>query len=51
MNPSARIAAYGLYAPLNAEWLRERGVTDVLGPEAERSWWLRLIGRPTPQAA
>ena len=36
VNPSARIAAYGLYAPLNAEWLRERGVTDVLGPEAER---------------
>ena len=35
VNPSARIAAYGLYAPLNAEWLRERGVTDVLGPEAE----------------
>ncbi len=34
VNPSARIAAYGLYAPLNAEWLRERGVTDVLGPEA-----------------
>jgi radical SAM superfamily enzyme YgiQ (UPF0313 family) len=35
INPSARIAAYGLYAPLNAEWLRERGVTHVLGPEAE----------------
>ena len=35
VNPSARIAAYGLYAPLNAEWLRERGVTHVLGPEAE----------------
>ena len=27
--------AYGLYAPLNASWLRERGVDDVLGPEAE----------------
>ena len=27
----------GLYAPLNADWLRERGITDVLGPEAERS--------------
>ena len=35
VNPSARLCAYGLYAPLNAEWLRERGVTDVLGPEAE----------------
>ena len=36
VNPAARIAAYGLYAPLNAEWLRERGVTHVLGPEAEQ---------------
>ena len=35
VNPTARICAYGLYAPLNAGWLRERGVTDVLGPEAE----------------
>ncbi len=35
VNPSARIAAYGLYALLNAEWLRERGVAHVLGPEAE----------------
>jgi radical SAM superfamily enzyme YgiQ (UPF0313 family) len=34
-NPAAAIAAYGLYAPLNAAWLRERGVTHVLGPEAE----------------
>jgi hypothetical protein len=35
INPFARLCAYGLYAPLNAEWLRERGVTDVLGPEPE----------------
>ena len=35
VNPSARVAAYGLYAPLNAAWLRERGVNHVLGPEAE----------------
>ncbi len=35
VNRDARIAAYGLYAPLNAAWLRERGVSDVLGPEAE----------------
>ena len=35
LNPSARVCAYGLYAPLNAEWLREQGVHDVLGPEAE----------------
>ena len=36
LNPSARLCAYGLYAPLNAGWLRERGVIDVLGPESER---------------
>jgi len=34
VNPSARVAAYGLYAPLNASWLREQGVA-VLGPDAE----------------
>jgi radical SAM superfamily enzyme YgiQ (UPF0313 family) len=36
VNPTARLCAYGLYAPLNAEWLREQGVEHVLGPEAER---------------
>ena len=36
VNPSARLCAYGLYAPLNAAWLRERGVSHVLGPEAEQ---------------
>ena len=35
VNPSARICAYGLYAPLNAEWLRSLGVDDVLGGEFE----------------
>jgi radical SAM superfamily enzyme YgiQ (UPF0313 family) len=34
-NPGAPVAAYGLYAPLNEVWLRERGVTHVLGPECE----------------
>lgn len=33
MQPQARLVAYGLYAPLNAEWLRARGVHDVLGPQ------------------
>ncbi len=36
VNPSARLCAYGLYAPLNADWLRERGVAEVLGPEPEK---------------
>src|SRR5688572_23577768 len=34
-NPSARVCAYGLYAPLNAEALRALGVDDVMGGEFE----------------
>jgi hypothetical protein len=34
VNPSARLVAYGLYAPLNASWLGEQGVR-VLGADAE----------------
>ena len=51
VNPSARLCAYGLYAPLNAEWLRERGVHDVLGPEAEGDL-VELFKslRPTPNS-
>jgi radical SAM superfamily enzyme YgiQ (UPF0313 family) len=35
VNPSARLAAYGLYAPLNASSLEDLGIQHVLGPEAE----------------
>ena len=35
VNPQAVLAAYGLYAPLNVDWLRERGVEHVIGTEAE----------------
>ena len=35
LNPSARICAFGLYAPLNAEWLRSLGVDEVFGGEFE----------------
>ncbi len=35
INPAATICAYGLYAPLNADLLRQHGVAIVLGPEAE----------------
>jgi radical SAM superfamily enzyme YgiQ (UPF0313 family) len=35
LNPGVRICAYGLYAPLNADWLRSIGVNDVLGGEFE----------------
>jgi radical SAM superfamily enzyme YgiQ (UPF0313 family) len=34
-NPASRIAAFGLYAPLNAEWLRSIGVDAVFGAEFE----------------
>ena len=37
VTPAARICAYGLYAPLNAEWLQSRGVSQVLGPESEQA--------------
>ena len=49
VNPSARLCAYGLYAPLNADWLRERGVIDVLGPESERSL-VDLASASTPES-
>ncbi|MBI3491147.1 MAG: radical SAM protein [Acidobacteria bacterium] len=35
LNAGARICAFGLYAPLNAEWLRSLGVDDLLGGEFE----------------
>lgn len=35
LNPAARIVCYGLYAPLNADLLRGRGVEAVLGGEFE----------------
>ena len=47
VNPSARLIAYGLYAPLNAAWLRERGISEVLGPEAEEA----LVNLVKPQGA
>ena len=35
INPAARICAFGLYAPLNADWLRGLGVDEVFGGEFE----------------
>jgi radical SAM superfamily enzyme YgiQ (UPF0313 family) len=35
VNPSARICAFGLYAPLNAAWLRGLGVDEIFGGEFE----------------
>jgi radical SAM superfamily enzyme YgiQ (UPF0313 family) len=45
LKPSARICAYGLYAPLNTEWLQSLGVDDVLGGEFEEQ--LATIARET----
>ena len=36
LNPAAIYCAYGLYAPLNEELLRQHGIQTVLGPEAEQ---------------
>src|SRR5258706_13519434 len=35
LNPWARICAFGLYAPLNAAWLRSLGVDAIFGGEFE----------------
>jgi radical SAM superfamily enzyme YgiQ (UPF0313 family) len=37
VNPGARIAAFGLYAPLNVAWLQSLGVDAVFGGEFEES--------------
>jgi radical SAM superfamily enzyme YgiQ (UPF0313 family) len=34
-NPRAKLIAYGLYAPLSVDTLRDRGVHTILGPEFE----------------
>jgi radical SAM superfamily enzyme YgiQ (UPF0313 family) len=45
VNPSARLCCYGLYAALNGEWLRARGVHDVLGGEYEETLTAIASGR------
>lgn len=35
LNPKAHLCCYGLYAPLNAEYLRDLGVSTILGGEFE----------------
>lgn len=36
LNPLAHLCAYGLYAPLNADYLRQVGVQTILGGEFEQ---------------
>jgi radical SAM superfamily enzyme YgiQ (UPF0313 family) len=51
INPGARVAAYGLYAPLNRAWLEQHGVRHVLGADAEQEL-VDLVNShgPTPNA-
>jgi len=48
INPGARIACYGLYAPLNAELLRGLGVEAILGGEFEQSLVAWAQGETVP---
>lgn len=47
LNPAARLCAYGLYAPLNEDWLRSLGVDEVLGGEFEEALAALAHGLPT----
>jgi radical SAM superfamily enzyme YgiQ (UPF0313 family) len=51
LNASARIGAFGLYAPLNAKWLRSIGVDEVFGGEfeADLAEWAALTGCATSE--
>jgi radical SAM superfamily enzyme YgiQ (UPF0313 family) len=52
-NPSARICAFGLYAPLNAEWLRGLGADEIFGGEFEEELaaWANDTTKKKPQSA
>ena len=50
INPSATICAFGLYASLNDELLRQHGVSIVLGPEAEEELVTIATGSATAKA-
>jgi radical SAM superfamily enzyme YgiQ (UPF0313 family) len=49
LNPGAAVCAFGLYAPLNAAMLRERGVQTILGPEFEEDL-VQLVAGAGPVA-
>ena len=48
VNPGARLAAFGLYAPLNAELLKSAGVTAIAGGEFEASLCAIAAGGDVP---
>jgi radical SAM superfamily enzyme YgiQ (UPF0313 family) len=47
LNPRARLVAYGLYAPLNEEYLRSLGVSAVVGGEFEQELLNAIQGVPS----
>ncbi|MGB9467119.1 MAG: CUAEP/CCAEP-tail radical SAM protein [Candidatus Acidiferrum sp.] len=52
LNPLAHLCCYGLYAPMNADYLRTLGVTTILGGEFEQGLTklaerLQNVDRPT----
>jgi radical SAM superfamily enzyme YgiQ (UPF0313 family) len=49
LNPRARLACYGLYAPINAELLRGLGVEAIAGGEFESSLVKLAKGETTPE--
>ena len=49
VNPSVRLCAYGLYAPLNEPWLRSLGVEAVFGGEFEEELTAWATGVEKPQ--
>jgi radical SAM superfamily enzyme YgiQ (UPF0313 family) len=48
LNPRVRVAAFGLYAPLNAELLKSAGVTAIAGGEFEASLCAIAAGSDVP---
>ena len=44
LNPDAKVCFYGLYAPVNADFLRKLGVDTILGGEFEEGL-VSLVGR------
>jgi radical SAM superfamily enzyme YgiQ (UPF0313 family) len=49
LNPRARLACYGLYAPINAELLRGLGVEAIAGGEFESALVKLAEGEPSPE--
>ena len=49
LNPAARLVAYGLYAPLNSQYLRSLGVHAAVGGEFEASLAAAMQGEAAPE--